>query len=236
MYSPKRRLRLFRPVGPPPFNPLSIPGSLIWLDGADQTSLVLAGNVVTQWNDKSGNGRTFSTTAGSPTYGSLTVSFPSGAVIRSNSNINLTTSTSIFVVSRLGSADGGLRTVIAFPNINGGDHSIRYSQNRLNIPTNPQDFSASYHVNGELNPSLPESAYSSPHIISSGSSQTSGSTPLSLSSTFLERFFVGDIYEVLVYTSVPTQLQRQQVEGYLAWKWGLQATLPANHPYKNIRP
>jgi hypothetical protein len=131
--------------------------------------------------------------------------------------------------------------MIAFPNItipanNLGDFSIRYFLNRLNIPTNANDFSSSYHVNGELNPSLPESAYSSPHIISSGSSQTSGSTPLSLSSTFLERFFVGDIYEVLVYTSVPTQLQRQQVEGYLAWKWGLQATLPANHPYKNIRP
>ena len=31
-------------------------------------------------------------------------------------------------------------------------------------------------------------------------------------------------------------LYRQQTEGYLAWKWGLQGNLPSNHPYKNNPP
>jgi hypothetical protein len=26
------------------------------------------------------------------------------------------------------------------------------------------------------------------------------------------------------------------VEGYLAWKWGLQGNLPPNHPYKLFPP
>lgn len=30
--------------------------------------------------------------------------------------------------------------------------------------------------------------------------------------------------------------ERQLFEGYLAWKWGLQASLPSNHPYRNTRP
>jgi hypothetical protein len=30
--------------------------------------------------------------------------------------------------------------------------------------------------------------------------------------------------------------ERQKVEGYLAWKWGLVANLPASHPYKNRPP
>ena len=30
--------------------------------------------------------------------------------------------------------------------------------------------------------------------------------------------------------------QQERVEGYLAWKWGLVANLPAGHPYKNNRP
>lgn len=30
--------------------------------------------------------------------------------------------------------------------------------------------------------------------------------------------------------------QRQQIEGYLAWKWSLQNSLPSDHPYKNTRP
>jgi hypothetical protein len=45
-----------------------------------------------------------------------------------------------------------------------------------------------------------------------------------------------DIAEVILYNSVLTTLQVQQIEGYLAWKWGLQANLPAGHPYKNAPP
>ena len=42
--------------------------------------------------------------------------------------------------------------------------------------------------------------------------------------------------EILVLTRLYTIAQRQQMEGYLAWKWGLQANLPASHPYKNAPP
>jgi hypothetical protein len=34
-------------------------------------------------------------------------------------------------------------------------------------------------------------------------------------------------------TDTPT---KERIEGYLAWKWALQASLPANHPYKNFPP
>jgi hypothetical protein len=44
------------------------------------------------------------------------------------------------------------------------------------------------------------------------------------------------VAEVIVYSTTPTAPQRQQIEGYLAWKWGLVASLPASHPYKNYPP
>jgi hypothetical protein len=44
------------------------------------------------------------------------------------------------------------------------------------------------------------------------------------------------VAEVIVYSTTPTGPQRQQIEGYLAWKWGLQANLPAGHPYQNYPP
>jgi hypothetical protein len=46
--------------------------------------------------------------------------------------------------------------------------------------------------------------------------------------------FVSDvnIYEFVGYSSALTTAQRQQVEGYLAQKWGLQTSLPSNHPYR----
>jgi hypothetical protein len=39
------------------------------------------------------------------------------------------------------------------------------------------------------------------------------------------------ICEIILYNSVLTTTQRQQIEGYLAWKWGLQKSLPSNHPF-----
>ena len=48
--------------------------------------------------------------------------------------------------------------------------------------------------------------------------------------------FNGYIGEVLVYTTALTQVQRQQVEGYLAWKWGLASNLPSTHPYAKFSP
>jgi hypothetical protein len=48
--------------------------------------------------------------------------------------------------------------------------------------------------------------------------------------------FNGNIAEILVYNNVLTTSERQQVEGYLAWKWGLQSNLANNHPYSIIRP
>lgn len=45
-------------------------------------------------------------------------------------------------------------------------------------------------------------------------------------------FFEGDLAEIIVFNLVLSTAQRQQVEGYLAWKWGIQASLPSTHPYK----
>jgi hypothetical protein len=46
----------------------------------------------------------------------------------------------------------------------------------------------------------------------------------------------GFIFEVLLYNQALTLTQVQQIEGYLAWKWGLVASLPAGHPHKNAQP
>lgn len=38
------------------------------------------------------------------------------------------------------------------------------------------------------------------------------------------------------YNQGLTTLNRQKLEGYLAWKWGLQDSLPGDHPYRNSPP
>jgi hypothetical protein len=46
----------------------------------------------------------------------------------------------------------------------------------------------------------------------------------------------GSIGEIIVYGAVLSAQERQQVEGYLAWKWNLQSNLPSYHLYKNYPP
>ncbi len=46
----------------------------------------------------------------------------------------------------------------------------------------------------------------------------------------------GDIAEILVGGATLTDADRQKVEGYLAHKYGLNANLPSDHPYKQIPP
>lgn len=44
------------------------------------------------------------------------------------------------------------------------------------------------------------------------------------------------IAEVVLVTGTVTTTLRQIIEGYLAWKWGLQGNLPSGHPYKSAAP
>lgn len=44
------------------------------------------------------------------------------------------------------------------------------------------------------------------------------------------------IAEVIIFSSYIAQSLRENIEGYLAHKWGLAANLPSGHPYKNAAP
>lgn len=80
-------------------------------------------------------------------------------------------------------------------------------------------------------------------LLATGSTQTEGIGSVFTGSigsgravSGLIRYFAGLIYEIIVSPSVWSSSQRQIVEGYAAWKWGLQANLPSNHPYKSAAP
>jgi hypothetical protein len=46
----------------------------------------------------------------------------------------------------------------------------------------------------------------------------------------------GKISEIIVLTYEPTQTEREDVEGYLAHRWGTEALLPSGHPRKSAAP
>jgi hypothetical protein len=49
-------------------------------------------------------------------------------------------------------------------------------------------------------------------------------------------FYQPTTYNEMVITSNLTDADREKMEGYLAWKWGLESNLPALHPYKSEAP
>lgn len=47
-------------------------------------------------------------------------------------------------------------------------------------------------------------------------------------------YLTGNVAEILVYSTVLSTAERQQVEGYLAWKWGLSSLITQGaHPYRS---
>ena len=48
--------------------------------------------------------------------------------------------------------------------------------------------------------------------------------------------FYGFMSEILVYNTLLSTTDREKVEGYLSWKWGIQGNLPSTHPYYSVSP
>jgi hypothetical protein len=61
-----------------------------------------------------------------------------------------------------------------------------------------------------------------------------GSQTYSYASVFYNYNWTGFVGELIAYNNALSDAQRQQVEGYLAWKWGLQASRPTTHPYYKV--
>jgi hypothetical protein len=98
-----------------------------------------------------------------------------------------------------------------------------------------------------LNPSATASARSSVRVNGGTASQTNTDSfaPASVNPTFPLQIgalgnntalLLGSIAEVVIFAGVVSDSNRQRIEGYLAWKWGLTANLPAGHPYKTVGP
>ncbi len=70
--------------------------------------------------------------------------------------------------------------------------------------------------------------------------RVSGDYPVELGGTAngskLSYQYSGLIGEVLVYNRALAPAETATAEGYLACKWGLQTSLPATHPYRNVCP
>jgi hypothetical protein len=252
-----------RPVaGPgkllPDFSPDSIVGLQLWLDAADSATIT-GTTVVTAWKDKSANG--YIATQSPISVGSITRSTQNNLnVIVTNLKVMTIPSfswsrfaTMFFVVKTpnwfyvAGSAQLGgyfayfLTGNWALYNTLYNVPSFVDSVNTLGVNIIPSSTqwcilsigygggtqATNYCING-----TPRSTNTV-----TGTGNETAVAPLWINGRWDSDN--GDnsiIAEILHYNSSITTSQRQQVEGYLAWKWGLQRSLPSTHPYSKFAP
>ena len=54
--------------------------------------------------------------------------------------------------------------------------------------------------------------------------------------TLASQFYNGSMNEIIVYNQNLSVSDYQKIEGYLAWRWGIQSNLPITHPYYLFPP
>jgi hypothetical protein len=230
------------------FSLFAIPNLTLWLDAADDTTVSRSGANVTAWRDKSGNGYNTSV-GGVPTY---TLAAQNGLnVITVNATQNFTTiqpfplsilnQVSAFVVLvQTPLPAGNIEFFVALQNFtnfdmyfnNGGGILVNVNNSQTGILTN---------VTGVV--SIYEFIYNgtSRTIYVDGLPVVSNtSIGFGLANTISQLRFLGGITgygcECMYYSRAVRSSEREQIEGYLAWKWGIQSSLPASHPYRTAPP
>jgi len=201
-----------------------IPGVKLWLDSSDISTIVKTGNAITRWNDKSGNANNFNVVNGSPTYVDSTsgILINVGDTMASTNIITFNQTTAIFYVAKLANTTGNQYILSTSAGV---EYSIRYILTTLGGGNTVNDMSNSYTVNGVPNGSANYTQYHLVDCLVNGANYD----------IFYIPSFNGNINELLIFNFL-TPSQIQLVEGYLAWKWNLNAQLPANHPFYNINP
>ena len=241
--------------GPKLWRPADLGASLaLWLDADDASTITLNGSTVSQWDDKSGNGRNVSqaTAANQPTY---TLNGLNGKPVLTFDGIDDFMSVPDFnnavSLALIGSGGGAAAPLISgaapelfSPAWNTNGASIQYrgrteiTVRQVNFGAAPNDFSIGFI-------SL-DAANSEVRLSGNGGAQTSFSQTINSADTTIntlgrdflgaQQFANGRIAEIVVASSLLSTGNRQKLEGYLAWKWGLEANLPAGHPFKNTPP
>lgn len=232
----------------------------LWLDAADSAMVSVSGSDVLQWSDKSGNSRHATSASGTrPTQllanknGLNALDFNGTNQFFSLVSFPITENFSYFIVferfaaaghtfscstpvnvgfpyapywftdnirySGMTGNSGGISSVHSTASSSTGDFLWSYTRNNLN---KCQLWQYGVSVGGEVNTAALAGSISFSLIGRRGSTSTT--------------YTRGKIYEIIAASQELVTADRQRIEGYLAHKWGIQASLDAGHPYKLSAP
>ena len=238
-----------------PFKPTDIGGCVLWLDGADSSKITLgSGSNVSTWIDKSSLANNFTNTnTTSPTKTTTPGGYPcvylNGSTCQmtsvSNNSTTGNSSRTVIMISQTGAGGdsrfgtgphGGasppntygidlapIANIIFCPYVYTGSDVTAYGVPNTNMYSLYSYYNSSTStVGGIVNFTL--TASNSTTLNTSATPWYLGLRPDGGYST------AAYVCEIIQYNLILTTAQRQQLEGYLAQKWGMQANLPAGSP------
>jgi len=237
------------------FSPLSITGLQVWLDANDTATITQdATSNISQWSDKSSNGLNAVTNSyvgwavpkyvstGTTKYVSLAPnqalyipSYPyttSWSVFSCMCNVTLGGRWYIspyndLEIVLMGMGHNGANKI--FPDKLGGVSDATGSHIEYTSAENTNGTGAyTYYRDGSLIDSN-NTANGIPSATVRMGIGANGASGFDIDGTYYP-------FEILMFNQYLGNTDRQKVEGYLAWKWGLQTSLPIGHPYKSAAP
>lgn len=245
-------------VTAPPWTPAALPSTVLkgWYDADDAASITASAGLVSQWNDKSGNGNHL-TAVGTrqptiATIGGKNVIDFNGT----SNNLSKTAGTSlpdnspgftIVVIAQFDAVGGWL----VFPtNTAASDYSWSFGRTGINqsgirgyqgTPANGATFADSstalQMLSGIATTTLRQiwqGGTSKATNTNADAANTAGRIYIG-SDNNPGSFFDGKIAEIIILDGTD-QTTREKAEGYAAWKRALQGSLDPAHPYKSAPP
>ena len=238
----------------------------MWFDADDTDTITQSGGLVSVWADKSGNNKnaTKETEGDRPTYNPTYINGKPAIekILDSSASIGLSTpalgiaansSRSTAFVFRHQTVDtkdtgnqlfglNNLHMVDASGGSTSGDWRFRNNNIVLDGTSNAL---TSGNIIMVIRGSSSLTSYRQDGGSDSGESAVNAyawgadTTTLGINfftSVLSRHYKAGGIGEFIMFPSYLDDTETEKVEGYLAHKWGLTANLPADHPYKLVRP
>jgi len=239
------------------WTPVQLGASLaLWLDANDTSTITLNGSMVSQWADKSGNGRNVSqaTATSQPAYDTVAFNSKPALVfdgvndwIRRAGQVFDPSNSNLFLAIEYRNAVKTLQSVVA-SDVSGSSPYLYLQADSGALKGYGGNYvsAGTYSLNQREITQISRLATGNIELYRSGTLTGSGAAGIAtvndgftfglLGSGSFGTFAAMAIAETVVVSGVLSTDNRQKLEGYLAWKWGLQANLPVGHPYKNTPP
>jgi len=233
-----------------PWTPSDITTEL-WLDAADADTIHDTAGAVSQWDDKSGNGNnvTQGTVSKQPIISGSTMTFTAAqAMATVGTDISdivgpTLNKCAVFSVMKFTSGLIFLQLETSSVNRLGFEGSNRWDFPRDGVGTLSGWSTALSSIKMDILAATADGA--TQEVFLDGTSVASKANALTMTDA-ARNLGVGanaggsygadvDFQEIIFVDSVTVEV-RQKLEGYLAWKWGLEDNLPTLHPYKSAAP